>query len=235
MNPQREPVIHLARVVLEAATPLSVSTGQPDGVFDTALVTDANGLPALPGSSLAGVLRHLWIDAYGEASADELFGHQHGKEGQPSRVGVSWGTLLDSGGEPADGLLLGEEAKRLTDDPVLSAAAALIDNPVFRNRVHLTERGAAADQGKFDRAVLPAGHRFAVELTLTGADDAQWHNLLSLLVHPGLRAGGGTRAGLGHLQPVACYAGTFDRRNPEQASAFLSLPPGIAATEGLNL
>ncbi|MCG5536617.1 RAMP superfamily CRISPR-associated protein [Ectothiorhodospira mobilis] len=231
MNPMREPVIHLARVVLEAATPLSVTTGQPDGVLDTALVTDANGLPALPGTSLAGVLRHLWQAEYGEDSAKALFGYQEGDEGTPSRVSVSWGALVDSRGQPAEGLLLGADRKRLQEDDVLRAAAEL---PVIRERVSLSEGGAAVDTGKFDRTILPAGHRFALELTLAGGTDEEWQQLLGLLEHPGLRAGGATRAGLGRLQRVTCHAGTFDREDREQAAAFLALRRGLADTEGLS-
>src|SRR5690606_22899359 len=115
----RHSTLYIARVVLEAKTPLSISTGTPDGVFDTALVRDANGLPALPGSSIAGVLRHLWQERHGAQSAKRLFGRQEGKNGEPSRVIVSWGALLDSRGRPVEGLLLGEEARRLKEDPLL--------------------------------------------------------------------------------------------------------------------
>ncbi|MFP4696158.1 RAMP superfamily CRISPR-associated protein [Thiohalospira sp.] len=234
MNPAREPVIRIARVVLEAATPLSVTTGQPDGLFDTGLVTDANGLPTLPGTGLAGVLRHLWEAEYGQESAEGLFGYQAGEEGAPSRVSISWGALMDSRGEPVEGLLLGGERERLHSDPVLAAAADLAEHPAVRERVCLSERGAASDQGKFDRAVLPAGHRFAVELTLAGGEEEEWQRLLELLDHPGLRVGGATRAGLGRLRPVACHAGSFDRRDSQQAADFLALGRGLADTGGLE-
>lgn len=233
---RKHSVLYVARVVLEAATPLSVSTGTPDNVFDTALVRDANGLPAIPGTSLAGVLRHLWIDTHGENSVDDLFGHQRGRTGLPSRVTVSWGALLDSQGSPAEGLLLGKESKRL-EDPFYAAALAQIDAPVFRNRVRLTHRGAAAHRGKFDRAVLPAGNRFAVELRLwakDGDDGTQWRNLLDLLGHPGFRLGGATRAGLGRIRCVSVHQRRFDLCDPEQTTAFRSLGRGLAEVVGLE-
>lgn len=232
----KRPVLHLARVVLEAATPLSVSTGNPDGVFDTALVTDANDLPALPGSSLAGVLRHLWRATFGvERHDDELFGYQVKDRGDASRLTVSWGALLDSQGRAAEGLLPIADRGRL-EDPLYQAALTLLDEPSFRNRVRLSHRGTAADTGKFDRAVLPRGHRFAVELRLWSAskDDPDWTRLLNLLAHPGLRLGGATRAGLGKLHCHACHRASFDLSQEAEVAAFRKLPKERHATVGLN-
>lgn len=230
------PVLHLARCVLEATTPLSVSTGNPDGVFDTALVTDANDLPALPGSSLAGVLRHLWRDSYGTKSHDDtLFGYQNKARGDASRLSVSWGALLDSEGRAAEGLLQVTEPKRLEDD-LYAHARALLDEPIFRNRVRINHRGAADDRGKFDRAILPRGHRFAVELRLwtVEKDDPDWSRLLNLLAHPALRVGGATRAGLGKLRCVACHQRAFDLSKAEDITAFRALSPALHAIDGLT-
>lgn len=230
------PVIHIARLTLEAVTPLSISTGSPDNVFDTALVRDANGLPALPASSLAGVLRHLWSQTHDQASADQVFGWQQRDQGQTSRLALSWGALLDGQGRPAEGLLIGDEGKERLADPLYAEALAQIDAPRFRHRVRLGHKGAAADTGKFDRAVLPAGHRFAVELRLwsESLDDPAWTRLLDLLHHPGLRLGGATRAGLGRVRCVALHQAGFDLRQPGQAEAFLKLGRGLADHAGLH-
>lgn len=164
-------VLHVARVVLEATTPLSISTGASDGVFDSALVRDANGLPALPATSVAGVLRSLWTQEKGTDSARELFGFQARADGLASRLHVGWGSLLDSRGRATTGLLLGVEAERLRTDPILKDVVHQHRMPLHRNRVRLTHRGAAADAGKFDRTILPAGHRFALELRLQYSAD----------------------------------------------------------------
>ena len=50
-------VVHIARFSLQARSALSIGTGGTDGVFDHPIVRDANGLPLIPGTSLAGVLR----------------------------------------------------------------------------------------------------------------------------------------------------------------------------------
>jgi len=228
--------LYFARAVLENLTPLSIATGSPDGVFDTALVRDANGLPALPGSSLAGVLRHLWASTHGSDHTNAVFGFQRLDQGQTSRLQLSWGALLDSQGRTAEGLLIGAVSKRL-EDPLYAAALAEIDAPRFRNRVRLGHRGAAADTGKFDRAVLAAGHRFAVELRLAAArddDGTEWQQVLRLLAHPALRLGGATRSGLGRLQCVSLHQRRFDLRAPADVDAFLALGRGLCDAQGLT-
>ena len=230
------PVRYIARIVLEAQTPLSISTGNPDGVFDTALVRDANQLPAIPGSSLAGVLRHLHQAEHGKKDTDMLFGHADKDNGQPSRLAVSWGAMLDSHQRPALGLLLGKEGKDRLNNPLFKDAIAQIDAPTYRNRVRLSHRGTASDKGKFDRTILPAGHRFAVELRLraTEPDDETWQNLLALLGHPGLRLGGGIRSGLGRMKLVQVHQGHFDLRDLGQSKAFRELGHTPMDTQGLH-
>ncbi len=115
-NPLAHPVFHLARLTLEAETALSISTGASDGVFDTTLVRDANGLPTLPGSSVAGVLRHLFAKHYGQEAMEKCFGFQDKREGQASKVQVSWGVLQDSHGKAQEGIVYNLQ------DPLLKAA-----------------------------------------------------------------------------------------------------------------
>ena len=237
MNRLQCSTVFIARFTLEADTALSISTGNPDGVFDTALVRDANGLPALPGTSLAGVLRHLWIATRGdkETAANDLFGYQQRKEGDASRLQVSWGALLDSQGRPAEGLLT--DPQRLEDE-LYQAVLDQQDSPVHRDRVRLTHRGAAADRAKFDRAILPAGHRFAVELKLWAespeSGQAEWEDLLRLLRHPAFRLGGNTRAGLGRMRLVELHQGCFDLKNTKQRKRYSELGRGLSDTESLK-
>lgn len=228
--------IYLVRVVLEAKTPLSIASGQADGVFDVALVRDANGLPAIPGSSIAGVLRHLYWSVYGEAEMKALFGWQEADQGDPSRLHVSWGAIQDSQGRPVEGLLLGKERTRIETDPLLHAAWESAATPFNRDRVRVSHRGVAADKAKFDRAVLPAGYRFSAEISLVSeqARDPRWDRLIGLFAHPLFRVGGATRAGLGRLVPKKAFAGRFDLATPEGRAAFSALPPGLGESQGLK-
>ncbi|MEA5446822.1 RAMP superfamily CRISPR-associated protein [Gammaproteobacteria bacterium AB-CW1] len=227
-------VLHIARVVVETATPLSISTGNPDGNFDTRLVTDANDLPAIPGSSLAGVMRHLYagLDAVDEQRLNDVFGFQDRNLGQASSLAVSWGVMLDSQGRAVEGLL-SPDSERLSDPLIAEARRLTREAPAFRHRVAINDKGAAADTGKFDRAVLPTGYRFALELRFReDKDSGIWQDLLGLLHHPGFRLGGGTRAGLGKLRVCSVHARSFTLR--ESARALQQLPAGLHETDGLE-
>ena len=54
MNTQR----YIARIILEAETPLFVGSGDSSLLKDALVHKDFNGLPMIPGTALAGVLRH---------------------------------------------------------------------------------------------------------------------------------------------------------------------------------
>ena len=49
----------LARFVIEAETPLAVGSGEKDVLTDALVATDVNGLPYIPGTAIAGVVRHM--------------------------------------------------------------------------------------------------------------------------------------------------------------------------------
>jgi CRISPR/Cas system CSM-associated protein Csm3 (group 7 of RAMP superfamily) len=224
-------VLHIARFTLGARTALSIGTGGPDGVYDHPIVRDANGLPLIPGTSLAGVLRHLWIADRGreERTADALFGYQWRERGEASRLEVAACVLQDSEGRPVEGLLLDDDGIARLCDPLLKAARATQDDPLFRDRVRLTHRGVADHRGKFDRGLLAAGHRFSGELRLwsTGKDDPDWPPLLGLLADPRLRLGGATRAGLGAMELLDFHCASLDLRDADDIKIFRGLMPDI--------
>lgn len=228
-------VLYLARFTLEARTALSIGTGGPDGVYDHPIVRDANGLPMIPGTSLAGVLRHLWIaDQGGRAeAANDLFGYQARDQGESSRLEVAHCPLQDSQGRPAEGLLIGAAGAARQRDPLYQAALATADDPLFRDRVRLTHRGVASHQGKFDRGVLAAGHRFSGELRLWATQhpdpngDPDWEALLALLADPRLRLGGATRAGLGALELIDLHTVRLNLKDQHDIGRFARLGPGL--------
>lgn len=224
------PCLHVARVTIEAATALSVTTGLGASLYDTALVRDANGLPALPGTSIAGVLRSLYRSMHGRSSEESLFGHAEREREQPSHLQVSWGCFHDQNDQPVEGLLLGGSRSKLADDALLAWAHQ--DQPMTRDHVRLNDRGTAEHGGKFDRAVLPAGYRFTFELSLWSAalDDWRFERVLCLISHPGFRLGGATRRGLGRLKPVRIKATSFDLREPADRNRFKALPIGLGDT-----
>ncbi|NBC33494.1 MAG: hypothetical protein GVY13_12530 [Alphaproteobacteria bacterium] len=239
------PLRFVARVTIEFTTPFTVRSIAHDPLVDSVFVTDANGLPALPGSSIAGVLRHaldarrFWEDAdplpLSEADIHSLFGapmvagdspqaQQERRQGAGSRLTISWAAIHDSTDRPVDGLLARDRA----DDPVLSQARL----GVLRDHVRIDHRGTADDRGKFEERLVGAGHRFTFELELHGGDgDAPaWNQLLGLLKWPGLRFGAGTRHGFGAFRVVRVRAGTFDLGQAAEFAAYGQLPVGLGDT-----
>ncbi len=218
---------HVARVTIEFTTPFLVGAGEGDFHSDAAFAADANGLPALPGTSLAGVLRHS-LQTEDAAAARDLFGFQDGSGGQGSRLSVSWGCLHDSNDRPVEGLLT-EERRR---DPVLTQAR----HAVIRDHVRIDHRGVAAEQGKFDERAVAAGHRFTFELMLEGREEEapQWERLLDLLASGTLRLGGKTRRGFGAFRVVSLREGRFDLSRSEQFEAFLKHPVSLSTPDSLQ-
>lgn len=221
---QKNLLRYMARVCIEFETPFIVGGGRDELFFDDVFVADANGLPALPGSSLAGILRHAWEDA-GYGSADDLFGYQRGDEGQGSRLSVSWGCIHDSRNRPVEGIVIDRNA--LAADPVLSEARLM----TARDHVRINHKGTAADGGKFDERSVSAGHRFTFELLLEGkkADQQGWEKLFALLKSDSLRIGGKTRRGYGQFKVIKLQPAIFDLKQAEGFAAFCNHPVALAA------
>jgi CRISPR/Cas system CSM-associated protein Csm3 (group 7 of RAMP superfamily) len=220
--------LYIARVQLECRTPLSIGTGKAEGVFDLELQKDANGLPAIPGSALAGVLRRTCDKTLGLEITRDLFGFADGTDdaNQPSRVQVSWGVMHDSKNIPVHGLCITKEASQhLQEDPLLRFALDLRHNPMARDRVRIGHRGTVEGEGKFDRPVLPAGFRFTAEISLWSdrAQDERWTALLDMLACPDFRLGGNTRSGLGGVNVIRVNAQHFDLANAQDSQAFRRL------------
>lgn len=224
--------LYLARFVLQTQTPLSIGTGQGEGRLDALLVRDANQLPAIPGTSLAGVLRHLHLAIHKDEHENRtLFGGTE-SEDTASRVHFSWGCLHDAGDRPVQGLRC-DDLEAL-EDPVLQDA--LRSAPLLRDRVRIDAYGAAEDGGQFNRTVLRAGHRFSLEMAYWSdrKKDPRWEQLLELLVHPEFRLGGATRSGLGVLELVRLHARYFDMRKAEDFVDFGALSQGLDDIQGMQ-
>ena len=113
----------------------------------------------------------------------------------------------------------------------------LADAPINRDRVRLNHKGTSANTGKFDRAVLPAGYRFTVELSLWSdvTNDAHWERVLELLQHPLLRLGGSTRAGLGKLSLISVHELVANLSQEAGRKAFNAIKRDLNDRTGFKL
>ena len=198
---------YIARTVIEFKTPFLISAGESDFFSDVMFVADANGLPTIPGSSIAGILRHE-VEKITPDKVNELFGFQGTGEDKEkergSRLTVSWGCIHDSANRLVEGIV---NLNRLNDQVLKQAI-----NSLARDHVCITDRGIAKGGGKFDERYVSAGHRFTFEMMLEGSekDLGDWHTLLSLLTSGTIRIGGKTRRGLGSFEVISLKEGIFD-------------------------
>jgi CRISPR/Cas system CMR subunit Cmr4 (Cas7 group RAMP superfamily) len=211
----------LARVVIEFTTPFHVGTGRGAKGIDALVVTDANGLPAIPGSSLAGALRAGFTAArQPETIIESLFGYR----GCGARLSVSWACIHDQDGRPVEGI----RASTASADPVVENARG----QRLRDHVRLHHQGAAVFQGKFDEWPVCAGHRFTFELEFVSADCNEdrdvWAALLNLLRGGTLRLGGKTRRGFGAFQIVALHEAVLDLKTSDGFAAYRERPVSLA-------
>ncbi|MGS2743863.1 RAMP superfamily CRISPR-associated protein [Halomonas sp. LS-001] len=227
----QRPIYHYARLVLEATTPHGVHSGRGDTTHDVLLVRDANGLPFIPATSLAGVLRHLYAAEHGETQTRQVFGHAEGDDGQPSWLNVTAALVNDSRNHAEEGL-----RDHPQQDPVL--AFLLDDKPLVRQRVKLGIRGTAADTGKFDVTLIPAGTRYTTFIGYWASDAPEeaaiFDRLLALLNHPAFRLGHGTRSGSGAFRVQALETACWDLRTPEGREGYCQRPRKRASNKGLT-
>ena len=185
---------HIARIVIEAETPIAVGSGGSDILTDSPVVRDVNGLPFIPGSSLAGVLRH----ALGIADDEKgIFGHHDEKGGEGSRLSVTDAVMIGAEGKAMDGLQPGIDRTDVF-------YKHFVDLPI-RQHVKIGDKGTAKDGGKFDNEVVLRGTRFVFEMELVSdtADEPMFSNALRQLQDTAFRVGSGTRCGLGKVKVVS--------------------------------
>jgi len=231
----------LMRVTLEFTTSFIISAGLEGEIADAVCVTDANGLPAIPGSSLAGVMRAEYTRSMGRKRADQLFGYQNAQEGAGSLLKVSWACIHDSDDKPVEGIIpLVTAPPDRKKDPVLAAALS----PVIRNHVLINHKGAAdaARSALFNDEPVCAGHRFTFEMELIGAEaqkkemDEDWKKLRNIFSNPTpLRLGGKTRSGYGAFKIVKRVEGVFDFCEEGDFKRYASVPVSLADLSNAGL
>ena len=173
-----------SRISFTAETPLKVGSGNKSLVSDAMVCLDANGLPYVPGTSLAGLFRQS-LDAENET---RLFGTgNHG-----SNVILTDACLIYEGGKVVEGLL-----------PQKTPFLARYANLPIRQHVRIGHSGAAEKGGKFDEQIVFAGSRFCFNMEILGKDKQEtesFKDILSLVLGKQFRIGGGSRKGFGRIK-----------------------------------
>lgn len=163
---------------LVACSPLHVGGHGEDVDTDLPLARDGAGQLHVPGTSMAGSLRELTEQLFGNAG--ELWGYQKDDRGHASFVVI--------------------------DDAVIENAESVIVE--IRDNVGIDRQwGAAAEHIKYDRAILPRGTRMTLNLTVDVSGKEHRSQALAMLaalkqaLEAGdVRLGAAKTRGLGHVR-----------------------------------
>lgn len=225
------PLRYLARLTVQAETPLAVGSGEMGLGTDELVSTDVNGFPMIPGTGLCGVLRRLAETEMSEVNIDDIFGfHGSDDEGKGARLVLSSARLVGQDGIALDGYVWE------TDSPFNNRLRSL---PV-RDHCRINDRGVAdaESHGKYDEQVVFRGARFIFDIELSGnKDDTKpWRRLLGLFNSPLFRVGGGTRKGFGELSVVEIIERIYDLRDSVDLSAYLERSTSLTEPiQGVNV
>ena len=213
---------YIARIVLEAETPLFVGSGDASFLKDALVQRDYHGFPMIQGTSLAGVLRHAL--GHENHKEDSIFGFQaqKGKKGSGSQVKISSAYLiLDDNKIAEDISLTPDQEKKLP----------CFEDLPSRQHVRINDKGVADQEnnGLFDNEVVYKGARFIFEIELKGSknNEDDWKALLNKLALPSFRLGQGTRNGYGKLKIHSCKTKTFDLSQKSDFDAYLNYDPSF--------
>lgn len=213
---------YIARFMVETLSALAIGAGR-DGLLNERLIAkDANGLPYLPGTSIAGVVRH---ELPRNEEVDRLFGFQSIKEneGSGSRIVFSPGLLVTE-----DGKTILEGIQNIDfSKPYFSDFKTL----PHRDHVRINHRGVAEKTGKFEEQLVRKGTRFAFEIEIEGSkkDEELWLDILRILNAPSFRIGAGTRKGFGQLKVLSCIQRQFDLKQIQELKDYLGKSSSLNA------
>ena len=207
----------LARIVVEASTPLAVGTGEKDIITDALVAKDANGLPYIPGTSIAGVVRSM-LKQIG-TDTDKFFGFQDRNDGEGSKIIFTEGKIIDSEGKVIDGMNL----NAIKNDVLLKNYTEL---PI-RQHVRINHKGVTDKTGKFDNQIVFAGTRFCFEIEMLSKQEdienftENFEKALSQIYNRTFRIGGGSRKGYGEIEVVDLQSKTLNLKKTEDLKQYL--------------
>lgn len=205
----------LARVVIEAETPIAVGAGIQSSITDAPVAKDVNGLPYIPGTAICGVFRHVGKETYRQDTAfDQKFGFHEGRQSKGSLIYFSDALMIGEQGLPVDGL---------NPQPDTAFYKAYKNLPI-RNRVCITDKGVGKKGAKFDHEVVYSGTRFCFEIEMHGKKEEEetfFSQLLRLMWSKNFRLGGNTRNGSGAVKIISCQTAKLNLKTEDDLSKYL--------------
>lgn len=207
----------LSKIIFEADTPLAIGTGDKDIITDALVLTDVNGLPYIPGTTLAGVIRH----AFGK-DADSFFGFQEEKNGEGSKIIFT------------DARMIGKEGiaiEQIKEIPWQDDFYKHFKNLPIRQHARINDKGVTSDTGKFDEQIVFKGTRFCFEIEMLSCTEESkdvFFRILTILQSETFRLGSGTRCGFGSIKIADCKTAILNLLNSCDLTAYLDKTSSLA-------
>ncbi len=204
----------LAHIILEAETPIVIGSGRKTMLTDSEILKDYNGLPYIPGTSIAGVIRHaLPVDL-----GNKFFGIKDDKNNKGSEIIFSEAKLINDNGQVID---------KLCNTDYNNFTKQFKDLPK-RNHVRISHKGVAEDHCKFDEEVIYKGSRFGFDIEMVAKESEKgdasnaFDQVLTEIQKDTFRIGGGTRSGFGKMHSVSIKKRSFDLKKKEELSSYFA-------------
>lgn len=199
----------LARIIIEAKSPLNIGSGIKGIMSDSLVLRDINGLPFIPGTTIAGLLRHT----LGKEEEKYMGSQQMG-----SLLIITEAKMLDGDGTVLDGII--------SQNKLSSSFLSNFRELPIRQHAKIGDRGATVKGGKFDEEIVLKGTRFCFEMEMLSSnrdDEIKFKEMLDTLSSDTFRIGSGSRSGFGEIEVVGgqCLYKIIDLTDKEQKEWYL--------------
>jgi len=179
-------------------SPLIIGCGLEEKT-DNDILTDPNGNPYIPGSSMAGTMRHHFKDNYSDqVDLDKYFGCASDDSGNQSKI-------LFSDLRPAD-----SEFELSIRDGVR------IDN----------ETGIAVDKAKFDYEILEPGAEFSLYIEMESNEENKIKKIAQTIIrdleNSDIKLGAKTNLGFGEIELIESNVSLYDLNNEQDAIKWIN-------------
>ena len=199
---------------LKALSPLRIGGGSAENT-DTDILVDGRGIPFIPGSSLAGVLREMLPD---EDIRKELFGDVEIAADAGNKPGARASLILVSDAELADEKK--EDSKKIKETEDENSFLISVRDGIGLDEWGMVIRGAKYD---FETAEVRGDFRAVLECNFEEpGQQAAMEQVLASAVSGGLHLGARTSRGYGRM---TCTVRKRTFRFPEDTAAWLQFRP----------
>lgn len=150
----------IARITIEFTTSFLICI-ENDHIINSVFVMNANGLPTIPGTSIASIIRRVFATQNGDKKTNKLFGFESSFQRQEvnSFLYIGWAAVHDQNDRPVRPLL---ETSEIKNDPVLTT----LQTSVKREQIRINHQETFQNKAKSNEFLIPAGTRFTFEVSL---------------------------------------------------------------------